>query len=480
MAESKFDFSEEESTPNKNTDPSKEAIKQDAKGLFRNIKAFLSNLLDFREDTDRDATIKAIEEDISFKGATAWILICSIFVASVGLNANSTAVVIGAMLISPLMGPILGVGMSIAINDVDTLKKSITNLAIMIVLSLLTAFLFFWLFPLSQDTSELLGRTKPDIRDVLIAFFGGLALIIARTKRGTIASVIFGVAIATALMPPLCTAGYGLAKGNLEYFGGAMYLFTINTIFIAIATFIVIKVLRFPMFKYANSKRRRFISRVATVLAIVVTIPAIWTFVSVLNQSNFEREAQIFIERELEALPHADYIKKNASFDYTDSEVSEIELNTFGLDERPESTIALLEDRMKADKALKNTILKVNQNKSRNMESLRYMEQIRYRDSIDLLSQNRRIVYLEDQLKKLEKIERNFIPFEEFSKELKINYEAVKTISFSSVITSNFRKTDTLSVFTVKWNDSLISANEIPKKQKQLEDWLKVKYSLDS
>src|SRR5690606_27630173 len=173
-------------------------------------------------------------------------------------------------------------------------------------------------------------------------------------------------------------------------------------------------------------------------------------------------------------------IKKNASFDYTHSEVSQIELSTFGLDEIPESTIALLQDRMKAYKALKNTILKVNQSKYRNMESLRYMEQIRYRDSIDLLSQNRRIVYLEDQLKKLEKIERNFIPFEEFSKELKINYEAVKTISFSSVITSNFRKTDTLSVFTVKWNDSLISANEIPKKQKQLEDWLKVKYSLDS
>src|SRR5690606_36823145 len=142
MAESKFDFSEEESTPKKNTAPSKEAIKQDAKGLLRNIKAFLSNLLDFREDTDRDATIKAIEEDISFKGATAWILICTIFVASVGLNANSTAVVIGAMLISPLIGPIIGVGMSIALNEVVTLKKSITNLTIMIVLSLLTAFLF--------------------------------------------------------------------------------------------------------------------------------------------------------------------------------------------------------------------------------------------------------------------------------------------------------------------------------------------------
>ncbi|MCB0469782.1 MAG: DUF389 domain-containing protein, partial [Flavobacteriaceae bacterium] len=187
MAENKFDFSEEETLKNDSVEKSKEAVKQDAKGLFKSIRTFLSELLDFREDTDRDATIKAIEGDIPFKGATAWILICSIFVASVGLNANSTAVVIGAMLISPLMGPILGVGMSIAINDIDTLRKSLVNLATMIGLSLATAFLFFWLFPLSEDTSELLGRTRPDIRDVLIAFFGGLALIIARTKKGTIA-----------------------------------------------------------------------------------------------------------------------------------------------------------------------------------------------------------------------------------------------------------------------------------------------------
>ena len=186
---------------------SKAAVKADAKGLVASIKVFLIELLDFREDTDREATISAIKADIPFKGATALIRICSIFVASVGLNADSSAVVIGAMLISPLMGPILGVGLSIAINDIDTLKKSLINLLTMLVLSLLTAFLFFYLFPLNQDTSELLGRVRPDIRDVLIAFFGGLALIIARTKKGTIATVIFGVAIATALMPPLCTAG---------------------------------------------------------------------------------------------------------------------------------------------------------------------------------------------------------------------------------------------------------------------------------
>ena len=219
--------------------------------------------------------------------------------ASVGLNADSTAVVIGAMLISPLMGPILGIGLALAINDIFTLRKALINFGIMVVLSVLTAFLFFWLFPLSEVTSELFARTRPDIRDVLIAFFGGLALIIARTKRGTIASVIFGVAIATALMPPLCTAGFGLAKGNMTYFLGAMYLFLINTIFIALATFLVLKVLRFPMLHYANSKKRKQISRIASVLAIVVMIPAVWTFLNVLSESNFNRDAKSFIDLEL-------------------------------------------------------------------------------------------------------------------------------------------------------------------------------------
>ncbi len=246
----------------------KQEVQEGAKGLFVSIKKFLVELLDFRDDTDHEATVEAIKLDIPFKGATAWILIFAVFIASIGLNANSTAVVIGAMLISPLMGPILGIGMSIAINDIDTLRKSLVNLSTMIVLSLLTAFLFFYIFPLSEDNSELLGRVRPDIRDVLIAFFGGLALMVARTKKGTVASVIFGVAIATALMPPLCTAGYGLAIGNFSYFFGAMYLFIINTIFIALATFLVLKLLSFPMLKYVNSAKRKRIAQLASVLAI--------------------------------------------------------------------------------------------------------------------------------------------------------------------------------------------------------------------
>lgn len=480
--ESKFNFSEEEAQANKDkaVEESKEAVRKDAKGLWQSMTLFFTELLDFREDTDRDATIQAIKGDIPFKGATAWILVCSIFVASIGLNANSTAVVIGAMLISPLMGPILGVGMSIAINDIDTLKKSLINLATMIVLSLLTAFLFFKFFPLSEDTSELLGRVKPDIRDVLIAFFGGLALIIARTKRGTIASVIFGVAIATALMPPLCTAGYGLAKGNWEYFGGAMYLFTINTIFIALATFLVLKVLRFPMLKYANSAKRKRIARIASLLAIVVMIPAILTFIDVLRESTFERDAKAFINDELSALPNANYIKKNATYNYDPNGESIIELIPFGNDEISEDTKKLLELRFSNYSALTNTKLYINQVKNRAINNLEYMEELRSRDSLDLLTQSQKISFLEDRVRKLSRLERDQIPFYELSKEIKINYEGLENISFANEITSNFKTLDTLKVFSVKWVDSMMPVPTREKESRRLKAFIKERLDLDT
>jgi len=480
MEENKFNFSEEGTKKGASVEETKETIKKEAQGLFTSLKKFLKELLDFRNETDREATVEAIKNDIPFKGATAWILVCSIFVASIGLNANSTAVVIGAMLISPLMGPILGVGLSIAINDIDTLKRSLINLGIMIALSLLTAFLFFWLFPLSEDTSELLGRVKPDIRDVLIAFFGGSALLIARTKKGTIASVIFGVAIATALMPPLCTAGYGLSKGNLQYFGGAMYLFTINTIFIALATFIILKVLRFPMLKYVNSAKRKRIGQIASLLAIVVMVPAIWTFINVLQESNFTRDAKAFVNNELKELPHFEYMKNNAIYSYVDRHNSSIDINTFGLDEIPESTINLLEGRMRDYSSLSGTKLNFNQNRSKGLDNFKYMEELRYRDSLDLLSQTQKISFLEGKVKQLSKLEKNYIPFDELTKEVKINYENLDQFSFANVINTNFTKTDTITVFTVKWIDSLANEKSRIKDTEKLEKWLKLKLNLDS
>ena len=300
---------EEQNQKDKAIEQSEKEIKDGAKGLLESIKKYLIELLDFRHDTDHEATIEAIKADIPFKGATAWILIFAVFVASIGLNANSTAVVIGAMLISPLMGPILGIGMAFAINDIDTFKKSGTSLITMIILSLLASFLFFYTFPLSEDNSELLGRVKPDIRDVLIAFFGGLALMVARTKKGMVATVIFGVAIATALIPPLCTAGYGLAKGNLSYFSGAMYLFIINTIFIALATFLVLKLLSFPMHKYANAAKRKRYATIAAILGIVVMIPAIYTFINVFNENKVSNELDKFVKNEIKTNPSLQLIE---------------------------------------------------------------------------------------------------------------------------------------------------------------------------
>ena len=475
------------SNPEELTSAEAGAIKRDALGLWAKIKAFLVELLDFRSDTDRENTIEAIVRDIPFKGATAWILICSIFVASIGLNANSTAVVIGAMLISPLMGPILGIGLSIAINDIDTLKKSLINFGVMILLSVLTAFLFFWLFPLREESSELLARTKPDIRDVLIAFFGGLALIIARTKKGTIASVIFGVAIATALMPPLCTVGFGLSQaflGNpkgLAFAAGAFYLFVINTIFIALATFIVLKVLRFPMLKYANSARRQKIARLASFLAILVMIPAGFTFYSVLKESSFNNEARQFIERELEGLPNASYIKKYATTRYQPEQGSIIEITSFGGQQIDPVTLELLRSRMSKYKALDGTTLLLNQNiEEDDVENeMRYLVELRSRDSLEIYNKEQKIAILERELARLLKYEQSQIPFESISQEAKILHSELAELRYASTLISNFEKVDTLVVFETLWSEKAKS-KQIDAQKSQLYQWLKYKLALDT
>ena len=482
MEENKFNFSEEESKKDKAVEQSKEAVKQDAKGLFVSVRTFLSELLDFRDDTDRDATIAAIKGDISFKGATAWILICSIFVASVGLNADSTAVVIGAMLISPLMGPILGIGMSIAINDIDTLKKSLINLATMIVLSLLTAYLFFEFFPLgNQETSELLGRVKPDIRDVLIAFFGGLALIIARTKKGTIASVIFGVAIATALMPPLCTAGYGLANGNWSYFLGAMNLFTINTIFIALATFIVLKVLRFPMLKYANSAKRRRIARFAALVAVLVMIYPTITFLRVLKNSGLENDYNSFIANEVRS--NNELWFQNGIPNYEEKKIT-----LYFNGEIAEATETDLRNELKGYDKISDFELDISGNKNRSFDKIsdaydRTIIELDKKDNI-ISGLQKEISELQENISGLnQQLEAQNasggIAFSTLAKDAKIRFNDLEYFGYAKMLESqDFIKVDTLTIANVKWksslNDSIVAA-----KESKLLLWLKQELKTD-
>ncbi|SRR6056297_89398 len=465
-------------TPTDNSNDSGENVKKDFQGLLGSIKKFLWELLDIRTNTDQKATKEAIIADIPFKGHTSWILICSIFIASIGLNANSTAVVIGAMLISPLMGPILGIGMSIGINDIDTLKRSLKNFGVMVVLSVLTAFLFFNFFPLRDESSELLARVAPDIRDVLIAFFGGLALVIARAKKGTIASVIFGVAIATALMPPLCTVGFGLAIGNWEYAGGAMYLFTINTIFIALATFLVIKLLRFPMVRYVNSQRRRFIARMASLVAVLVMIPAGITFYNVFEASLFRRQATSFIDEKIATYQFSGegrFLENFTNMEYNQGKNPELEVVFMGSETIPDNIIATWNAQMNDYPKLKGAVLNVVQgSKSEAGDQLKYVSELYESQKNLLFNKDEKIALLESELMRLNKGAAGQIPFSEISLEAKTNYENLSRLAYSYMISTDFSKTDTIPVFEVTWKKEA-KRFQTDKDVKKLHEWLKLR-----
>lgn len=450
-----------------------EEVQRNVKQTYGSIRSFLHELLDIREDTDRDSTMEAIIKDIPFKGHTAWILIFSIIVASVGLNVSSTAVVIGAMLISPLMGPIVGIGFSVAINDVDTLRRSIINLGVMVGLSLLTAFLYFQLSPLTELTPELEARTYPTILDVLVAIFGGLALIIAKTKKGTIITVISGVAIATALMPPLCTAGYGLAVWNLNYFGGAMYLFTINAIFIALSTFVVSKILKFPLVKYANSIRRKRIAQIASTIAVIVIIPSVYLFYNLLKESYFEQDAQRFVKQELEVYRDA-FIQKNATvYNYNSGIEPEIEVSFLGK-EIPETVINLWKAKMASYSALEGAKLRILQNEnSENFDQMTYIMELKSRDSLEIINKGKEIAQLKEEMEKV-KASVRYVPFEDIAQEIKLNYGDVANVEFAELLSTDFNKLDTVPYFKITWKNPM-EADEKRDFETKLSNWLSFK-----
>ncbi len=241
--------------------------------------------------------LENIKSNIAFRGANLWILACAIVVASIGLNVNSTAVIIGAMLISPLMGPIVGAGFALAIYDFDLLKRSGKNLLIATVVSLIVATIYFFITPFKETQSELLARTSPNIYDVMIAFFGGLVGVIAvtRVEKG---NPIPGVAIATALMPPLCTAGYGLAIGNFSYFLGAFYLYSINCFFICISTFLIVKYLRYRPVKHINPQVEKRIKYLITTFMIMMTVPSFYLAYGLFKEKTYTQRAEEFVDTE--------------------------------------------------------------------------------------------------------------------------------------------------------------------------------------
>lgn len=248
------------------------------------------------EHINIDSAQNLIISNIEFKGPDLWILVFAIVIASVGLNINSIPVIIGAMLISPLMGPIMGIGLALGTNDTGLLKKALTNFVIMTSISIMASTLYFFISPLSlEEPTELLARTNPTIYDVFIALFGGFAVIVevCKKEKGT---VISGAAIATALMPPLCTAGYGLAHGSFAYFIGALYLFFINSVFIALATFLTVRALHFPLVRFSDPNKQKKVNRSITAFTIILILPSIYSAFMVIKENNFNQIAKRFIE----------------------------------------------------------------------------------------------------------------------------------------------------------------------------------------
>jgi len=269
-------------------------------------KAFLRLLLSLldrfsleRDKDDPQAILSAIERDVSFRGINLWVLIAAVVIASVGLNVNSTAVIIGAMLISPLMGPIVGIGVSLATYNLPLLNKSLRNFLVAVFFSIFTSALYFWVSPLKEAGSELIARTTPSVWDVVIAFFGGLAGIIAATSREKKITVIAGVAIATALMPPLCTVGYGIASLQPQFIAGAFYLFSINAVFISTAAYLIAQLLRFPKVEIANARLRLRIRRLALLVVIGTFLPSLYLSWRLVQKAIQEERLRLFLQQEL-------------------------------------------------------------------------------------------------------------------------------------------------------------------------------------
>lgn len=431
------------------------------------LKRFLKGKFNLDADNAaQDEVVDNICRGVDFKGTNLWVLIFATFVASLGLNVNSTAVIIGAMLISPLMGPIMGMGLSVGINDFDLLKRSLRNFGFMVLVSILTSTFYFLISPLSGAQSELLARTVPTTYDVLIAFFGGLAGIVAQSRRDRTSTVIPGVAIATALMPPLCTAGYGLATLQLKYFIGAFYLFFINTVFIAIATFVVVRFLKYRKKAFIDKVREARVRRSILVIVLVTIVPSVVIGYNIVKRSFFETNAKRYVATVFQ-FPKAKPIDFQAEYD---SKESTIEVFLIG---EPISQEMIENARMQMPGyGLGNAKLVVRQ--SSEAESLDFTTiQSGYQEI--LTEKNRRIVELE---KRLSGFMTDTLAAADITREMRTLVPGIEDVSLSKALRyrADGAPVDTVVLCLVRVGKGAMPAAE----RQRIEQWLRQRTKTDS
>lgn len=430
------------------------------------IKRFLREYLDLRKDKDNElATVDSIRKGVEFKGANLWILIFAIFMASLGLNVNSTAVIIGAMLISPLMGPIMGVGLSVGLNDFELMKRSLKSFLITTAFSVTTATLFFSLTPIAEAQSELLARTSPTIYDVFIALFGGLAGVVALSTKEK-GNVIPGVAIATALMPPLCTAGYGLASGNLIYFLGAFYLYFINSVFISLATYIGVRVMNFQRKEFTDKKREKNVRKYIVLIVILTMCPAIYLTINIIRGTFYNSSANRFITEQL-SFPNTQVLDKKVDYEHR-----EIRVVLIG-PQVPEASIAIARENLKQYQLFetKLTVLQGMNNDAVDISSIRSLvvEDFYKNSEQRILEQQAKIRSLEQRIetyKTHDQLSRTLVP------ELKVLYPSVTSLSItrSVELTVDSLKADTVTLALLKFTKQPSVDEKV-----KISNWLKAR-----
>lgn len=433
--------------------------------LHRQIRDFFVRNFDVRQEKEDELeTIESIKKGIEFKGTNLWVLIFATFVASLGLNTNSTAVIIGAMLISPLMGPIMGFGLGLGISDFDLIKRSFRNFATATVFSVITSTLYFLISPISEAQSELLARTQPTVYDVLIAFFGGLAGIVASSTKSK-GNVIPGVAIATALMPPLCTAGFGLASGNMYYFFGAFYLFFINTVFISLATYVVVRLLKYPKKVFLDKQREMIVTRYVGVIVFFTIVPSLFLSYNLIRSSYFNTRATTFVADEFN-FPNTQILSKKVT---DTSDKKEIKVVLIG-ETIPETTISSVRSKL-PKYGLKDVSLVVQQGFGQEATDINELKSLLMKD----LYKNSEEV-LQIQALQIDSLKRDLNRYHSYGQltselkpELKVLFPFVEEVSCSHTYLMNVdnSKTDTVLLVYLKSKEKVREAEE-----KKIKEWL--------
>ena len=392
-----------------------------------------------------------IQKGIMIRGTNLWVLIFAIFIASLGLNTNSTAVIIGAMLISPLMGPIIGMGYSMGVYDFRLLKESLRNFLIMIVVSLATSALFFTLPLITTTQSELLARTQPTTYDILIALFGGLAGMVAQTRKDRTGTVIPGVAIATALMPPLCTVGYGLATFQFRFMLGALYLFTINSLFIALASFIVTRIMKFKMIGEIEEHRLKKLQNLMILVIVLVTLPSVLIAVSIIQRSSFEANYKKFVDEAFN-YDNTFVVESNCQFNPGRKKQSVIEVRLFG-EPLSDNVINNIRGQMSSVYHLPNADLVVRQSNQEGGGIAITALQSNYTEMLN--EKNRQISYLQERLASLGTADT--LAVSSMSRELGVFVPDISDMSMQRHISYNINgaATDTTYICIISFRDDL-------------------------